>query len=269
MIRPASFDRFILPDAVVRVEFVQLTSCRCSSCRNSVQFPAEAAHKLHRHAVGRTNPTHTVSVDQNDTGTVGLPDNMDMDTSALPTLGTLTWVPALDRPDLLAPCTAAALEEWAARDSRVAGGVAVTEIDPSLADTAALTSTYNLPLDSSANCVLVAGKRSGEEKIAAAVVLATTRADVNYRIKTLLDVRKASFLPTDRAVAESGMEFGGITPIGLPGWRVLVDAAVVVPGALALMGSGVRRSKILMAGTLLADAPNVEVIEGLGIPLSG
>jgi prolyl-tRNA editing enzyme YbaK/EbsC (Cys-tRNA(Pro) deacylase) len=85
-------------------------------------------------------------------------------------------------------------------------------------------------------------------------------------VRKLLDVRKASFLSMDRAVAESGMEYGGITPIGLPAsWRVLVDAAVLsVPAAM--IGSGVRRSKIILPGSALGDLPGAEVVEGLGRP---
>lgn len=179
-------------------------------------------------------------------------------------LGTLPWTPALGRPDLLAPMTTTALTTWAQVEPDVAG-VGVAAIDPDLADTAALTAAYDLPLDASANCVLVAGRRAGEERIAAVVVLATTRADVNATVKRLLDVRKASFLPTERAVAESSMEFGGITPIGLPeGWRLLVDSRVAAAGQV-VVGSGVRRSKLTLPGSLLARMPGVEVVEGLGL----
>ena len=133
------------------------------------------------------------------------------------TLGTLTWTRALDHPDLLAPSTLATITAWADEDPAVADAVLVTEIDPDLADTATLTESFALPPAASANCVLVAGRREGEERVAACVVRATTRADVNNAVKRLLDVRKASFLPMDRAVEESGMEYGGITPLGLPG----------------------------------------------------
>ncbi|MDC7121385.1 hypothetical protein OMK64_07535 [Cellulomonas fimi] len=191
-------------------------------------------------------------------------------TAGLTTLGSLTWVRALDRPDLLADPVRAAVEAWAAADDRVADAVVVTEIDPDLADTAALTAAYDLPPAASANCVLVAGRREGEERVAAAVVRATTRADVNNAVKRLLDVRKASFLPTDRAVAESGMEYGGITPLGLPaGYRVLVDARVAADdpaaGPVVVIGSGLRRSKVALPGTLLASAPGVEVVDGLAL----
>jgi prolyl-tRNA editing enzyme YbaK/EbsC (Cys-tRNA(Pro) deacylase) len=192
------------------------------------------------------------------------PDNP----TALPTLGDLDWVPAMSHPDLLAPPVADTLALWTEHEPLVAQQVAVVEIDPALADTATLNAAHDLPASASANCVLVAGRRGGDERIAAAVVRATTRADVNSRVRSLLDVRKASFLPMDRAVAESGMEYGGITPIGLPeGWRVLLDARVATDGEPALIGSGVRRSKLLLPGTLLAQLPGVELIEGLGLPV--
>jgi prolyl-tRNA editing enzyme YbaK/EbsC (Cys-tRNA(Pro) deacylase) len=178
----------------------------------------------------------------------------------VPTLGSLECVPALERPDLLADPVAAALRDW----SRAAE-VAATEIDPDLADTAALTSAYGLPLSASANCVVVSGRRGGEERVAACVVRADTRADVNNLVKRTLDVRKASFLPMERAVEETGMEYGGITPVGLPaGWRLLVDATVL-DVEVAVIGSGLRRSKLLLAGRDLAELPGVEVVEGLGV----
>jgi prolyl-tRNA editing enzyme YbaK/EbsC (Cys-tRNA(Pro) deacylase) len=177
----------------------------------------------------------------------------------LPRVGSLESLPALDHPELLGAPVARALAEWP-----YAGEVAVVEIDPGLADTAAMTEAYDVPLTASANCVVVAGRRDGEERVAACVVRADTRADVNNLAKRALDVRKASFLSMDRAVEESGMEYGGITPVGLPPqWRVLVDAACL-DIEVALLGSGVRRSKLLIPGHRLADLPGAEVIEGLG-----
>ncbi len=163
----------------------------------------------------------------------------------------------------MAPGTQVALEDWAAIEPSIAGLIAVAAIDPALADTAALTAGHGLPVTVSVNCVLVAGKRDGIERVAAAVIRADTRADVNTVIKRALDVRKASFMPLDRAVSGSGMEFGGITPIGLPlGWRVLLDTGVAERG-LAIIGSGIRGSKLLLPGELLARYPGAEVIAGL------
>ncbi|MGO9581353.1 MAG: YbaK/EbsC family protein [Acidimicrobiales bacterium] len=175
-------------------------------------------------------------------------------------LGALSSVPASERPDLLAEPTRKALAE-----ARLLEDVGVVEIDPALSDTAATQQEYGLEPDSLANCVVVGGKREGTERLAACVVLATTRADINRVVKRLLDVRKASFLPMDRAVELTGMEYGGITPIGLPsGWPLLVDR-LVVETRVVLIGSGVRRSKILLPGPLLARLPGAEVIDGLGV----
>jgi len=181
---------------------------------------------------------------------------------SLPSIASLASLPAVDHPELVAEPTARALREWAE-----AASVAVVEIDPDLADTAALTEAYDLPLGASGNCVVVGGSRAGEERIAACVVPADTRADVNSLVKRLLDVRKASFLPMERAVEESGMEYGGITPVGLPSpWRVLVDARLL-EAATVVLGSGLRRSKLLVPGAALASLPGAEIIEDLGRPV--
>jgi prolyl-tRNA editing enzyme YbaK/EbsC (Cys-tRNA(Pro) deacylase) len=178
----------------------------------------------------------------------------------------LDWGPALHRPDLLSPATLAALTQWAETRPEVADLVHVTEIDPDLADTASLNTAFDLDPHDSVNCVLVAGRRAGTEKVAAVAVRATTRVDVNRRVKQLIDVNKASFLPMDRAVAGSSMEHGGITPVGLPAdYRVLIDATVDTDDPV-IIGSGLRRSKLRLPGSLLASLPGAEVATGLGMP---
>ena len=117
----------------------------------------------------------------------------------------------------------------------------MAEIDPALADTAEFCAAYGSPMDGSANCVVVAGRRGEDTRYAACLVLASTRADVNGLVRRRLNARKASFAPMDDAVALSGMEYGGITPIGLPeDWPVLVDAGVVAATSAVVIGSGVR-----------------------------
>ncbi len=177
-------------------------------------------------------------------------------------IGRLTAVPALDRPDLLAAPVAAAL---AALDGKIAvSDIGVAEIDPAMADTAAFCEEYGVAPGESANCVVVAGRRDGQTRMAACMVLATTRADVNGLVKRELDVRKASFAPMDQAVELTGMEYGGITPIGLPAdWPVYVDAAVAATGRVVI-GSGVRRSKLTLPGAALASLPGAVVLASLG-----
>jgi prolyl-tRNA editing enzyme YbaK/EbsC (Cys-tRNA(Pro) deacylase) len=177
-------------------------------------------------------------------------------------IGELDAVPALGRPDLLAPAVTSAL--CALDGSLPADAVGVAEIDPALADTAAFCERYGVAPAESANCVVVTGRREGEPRFAACVVLATTRADVNGLARRQLDVRKASFAGTDTAVELTGMEYGGITPVGLPArWPVLVDAAVAAC-PLVVVGSGVRRSKLVLPGELLGRLPGALVLDGLG-----
>lgn len=178
------------------------------------------------------------------------------------TIGSQLAVPALDRPDLLAAPVAAALAKLIGTLSVAEIGVA--EIDPALADTAAFCEQYGVAPAASANCVVVAGRRDGQTRMAACMILATTRADVNGLVKRELDVRKASFAAMDTAVELTGMEYGGITPIGLPAdWPVYVDEAVARSGRVVI-GSGVRRSKLTLPGATLASLPGAVVLNGLG-----
>jgi prolyl-tRNA editing enzyme YbaK/EbsC (Cys-tRNA(Pro) deacylase) len=172
--------------------------------------------------------------------------------------------PALHRPDLLAVPVAEALRNWPGDPDKILVG----EIDPDLADTAAFCERYGVPPEESANCVVVHGRRAGEVRAAACVVLATTRADVNNLVRRRLDVRKASFARMEEAVAATGMEYGGITPIGLPpGWPVLVDS-VVATADRVVVGSGLRRSKIWLPGNALTQLPGAEVVDGIGQPMT-
>ncbi|WP_055491421.1 YbaK/EbsC family protein [Streptomyces sp. TP-A0356] len=165
--------------------------------------------------------------------------------------------------ELIGP-VADAVRRWSG--SVPADRIVYVDTEPEWADTAVFLEHYGKELlDRSANCVVVAGKRGGETTLAACVVLSGTRVDVNGVVRRHLGARKASFAPMEVATGETGMEYGGITPIGLPGaWPVLVDSAVVdLP--YALVGSGRRRGKLLVPGTAFAELANAVVVEGLGV----
>jgi prolyl-tRNA editing enzyme YbaK/EbsC (Cys-tRNA(Pro) deacylase) len=115
-------------------------------------------------------------------------------------------------------------------------------------------------LDISANCVVVEARRADRVWYAACVVLATTRADINGIVRKHLGARKISFASMDIAVTLSGMEYGGITPVGLPNdWPILVDVNVI-DRERVIVGSGIRGSKLLLAPEVLASPPNAEVL---------
>ncbi|MFD3655031.1 YbaK/EbsC family protein [Streptomyces sp. NPDC058620] len=172
--------------------------------------------------------------------------------------------PAVDRIDLLTPPVARAVSAgW--------GGVPADQIvyvdtDPAIADTAAFVEHHGAELlDRSANCVVVAGKRGGEVTLAACVVLSRSRIDMNGALRKHLGARRVSFAPVDTALAETGMEYGGVTPVGLPdAWPVLIDPAVAGE-EFVLIGSGRRRGKLIVPGKALAMLPNAVLVEGLGV----
>jgi len=177
-------------------------------------------------------------------------------TTGMTSVGTLTWTSAVE--PLVALPVAVALAGWPERNL-----VRAAPIDPAVADTAEFCARYDVPLEQSANCVVIAGRRAGQTSYASCIVLATTRADVNGVVRRLLGARKASFAPMDEAVELTGMEYGGITPIGLPaGWPVLIDPAVLEHQSVVI-GSGLRRSKLLLPPKLLTELPGADVVEGL------
>ena len=176
------------------------------------------------------------------------------------TLGLLHAEPVADHPDLVPPVVREALSALGWLDE-----VAVVEIDPAVSDTAATEAAFELDPLTLANCVVVGGSRAGEERIAACVALSSTRVDVNRTVRKRLDVRSASFLPMERAVAETGMEYGGITPVGLPAsWALFVDSRVVEQ-PVVITGSGIRASKLLLPGRLLGELPGAEIVEDLAL----
>jgi prolyl-tRNA editing enzyme YbaK/EbsC (Cys-tRNA(Pro) deacylase) len=165
-------------------------------------------------------------------------------------LGRLTFVPAATAPELVAEPVRPLLRD----------GLWVSEIDPELADTAAFCEHYDIGLDASANCVVVEARRAERTWFAACLVLASTRADINGIVRKHLGARKISFAPMDTAVSLTGMEYGGITPVGLPAdWPILIDKNVVAADHV-IIGAGIRGAKLLAAPDALTSLPNAEVL---------
>lgn len=169
--------------------------------------------------------------------------------------GTLTFTRVIERLDLVAPATARMLRQIDASETYVC------EIDASLADTAAFCEAYDIGLDQGANCVIVEAKRADKVWYAACVVLSSDKIDINGAVRRQLGAKKVSFAPMDIATKLTVMEYGGITPVGLPAeWSILIDSAVVRAGMLVI-GSGVRASKLLTSGELLAALPEALVVD--------
>ncbi len=169
--------------------------------------------------------------------------------------GKLDFVPVKEKPDLAAEPTMKAIVTLDLKD------IWIAEIDPSLSDTAAFCEQYDVSMDSSVNCVIVEGKRGENKTYAAVLIGGSRRADINGVVRKAMDAKKISFAPKELAVEMSGMEFGAINPIGLPAdWMIFVDTEVSKLD-LGIIGSGIRKSKLLVSGQLLASLPNAQVLE--------
>lgn len=161
----------------------------------------------------------------------------------------------MSAPELLHPAVRSALAGLGAEFE-------VMECDPALADTAAFVAAYGVPLERSANTIVVASK-GAEPTFVACVVLATTALDVNNVVRREMGVRKASFAAADPVRDLTGMEIGGVTPFGLPSSvPVLVDSRVMEPDWIVL-GGGNRSSKLRLAPATLERLRTVLVVDDL------
>jgi prolyl-tRNA editing enzyme YbaK/EbsC (Cys-tRNA(Pro) deacylase) len=154
----------------------------------------------------------------------------------------------------------------------VASGIAeagidatVVRCDPALADTAQFCEAYGFAPDDSANAIMVVGKGKDPAPLAVCLVLATMRLDVNGSVRRLLGTKKASFAPQELACEVTGMEYGGITVIGLPAdLPVWIDETVTQRQQI-IIGGGNRSTKVLLSPSQLLKVSSVEVVPGLAM----
>jgi len=140
--------------------------------------------------------------------------------------------------------------------------------DPALADTAQFCEAYGVPLDRSANTILVASRKP-EGTMVACVVLATTRLDVNDVVRRKMGARKASFANAEQTRDVTGMEIGGVTIFGLPtSLPVWVDSRILECDWI-IIGAGSRSAKIKLDPRQLGGLDGFEVVEGLAREPSG
>lgn len=140
--------------------------------------------------------------------------------------------------------------------------------DPELADTAAFCEAYGVPLQRSANAILVASRKP-EGHNAVCVVLAHTRLDVNGVVRRRLGVRKVSFATAELTKELTGQEIGGVTIFGLPnGLPVWLDSRVMALDWV-IVGAGSRTAKIRLDPRQLAGVAGFEVVDGLALNAQG
>ena len=99
------------------------------------------------------------------------------------------------------------------------------------------------------------------------MVLTTCRLDVNKVVRNRLGARKVSFAGPEETRAITGMEIGGVTPIGLPsGLPVWVDGRIAGLEYI-ILGGGNRASKLKIPPALLLALPGVNLVDDLAQPM--
>ncbi len=145
----------------------------------------------------------------------------------------------------------------------------VAEIDPAFMGGKELCEEYGINPNEGANCVIVEAMRNDSSNFAAVIVPVGYRADLNGFVKKHLGAKRVSLAPLEIVLKESGMEYGSITPFGLPPvWKILVDSRLMDKESI-VVGGGKQKSKLLLPTRILASLPNVESIQDLSKPLSG
>lgn len=138
-------------------------------------------------------------------------------------------------------------------------------IDPAFADTAAFCERYGIPLENSANTIVVASKKEPRQ-YAACVVKATTRLDVNHAVRRLMGVSRLSFASAEETRALTGMLIGGVTLFALPpDLPVYVDEALMALDWL-ILGGGSRGLKVRTTPEVFRRVANVSIVPGLAAP---
>ena len=141
--------------------------------------------------------------------------------------------------------------------------IQTAEIDPAFADGANMHEQYGVAYEEELNCLVVEGSRNDTKKYAALVVPYGKRANMNAKVRNTLDAKKVSFADLNYVTAETGMEYGSITPLGLPeDWLVLIDAEVMKQENV-IVGGGLAKSKLRLPSALFNEMSNVRIIEGL------
>lgn len=175
---------------------------------------------------------------------------------------TLQFEPAINRPDLLPNSVNESLKDWDGSTPII--DIWVTPINPDFAGSAEFGEQYGVDPKKGANCVIIEAVRGEKRTLAACLIPVSCKADLNKTARKTLDARRVSFAPLEEVLEKTGMEYGGVTPIGLPSdFKILIDSRITAMDRL-IVGGGYRKSKISVPGKALAELPNAVVVENLG-----
>lgn len=173
----------------------------------------------------------------------------------------LEFKPVVERPDLVPSTVLEVVTSWSVPQEKT--DFLVAEIDPEFAGGIELCNKYNLNPMHGANCLVVMGSRAGNNTFASCLVPVGYRYDMSGVIRKAMNARQVSVAPLDFVLSESKMEYGSITPIGLPkDWLLFIDP-LVLKSERIIIGGGLKRSKLSIPSSTLLSLPNAVQLDGV------
>lgn len=175
--------------------------------------------------------------------------------------GLLTFNPVLENANLVPSTVYNAIQNgtWSCNKK----DFLVAEIDPQYAGGKELCDKYQIDVSKGANCLIVNGIRGKNKTFAACLVPVGYKYDMSGVVRKTINARQVSVAPLDFVLAETQMEYGSITPIGLPNeWLLFIDPAVLKHDYI-IVGGGLVKSKLCIPSSALLDISNANILEGL------
>lgn len=172
----------------------------------------------------------------------------------------LTFQSVLNHPELVSPSIFSLAQKMNNSE------IMVAEIDPAYMGGKELCEHYGVNPNEGANCVIVEAVYADHTNKVAVIVPVGYRADLNGLVRKHLGAKKISLANLETVLAETGMEYGSITPFGLPeSYKILVDSRFMEKEKI-VVGGGKQISKLLLP-TSVFQMIGAEIIENLSNPL--
>ncbi len=180
-------------------------------------------------------------------------------------IGKLEFNPVINNKELVAKSVCESIEKWNGKVPK--DSFCVATIDPQYAGGVELCNYYDIPIEIGANCLIVEAKRSQQVWYAACLVPVGYRYNMTSVVRKALNARTVSVAPLDFVIEKTGMEYGSITPIGLPEeWKIFVDP-LVMKNERIIIGGGLVDSKLSILSTAFLEMPNVVILDGVAKPI--
>ncbi|MFA5602803.1 MAG: YbaK/EbsC family protein [Bacilli bacterium] len=170
----------------------------------------------------------------------------------------LDFKPVIDNKDLVSSSVLEAILDLNNKED-----ILVAEIDQNYAGGLELCERYKVDPKYGANCLIVEAKRSDAKTYAALLVPVGYKYNMSTVVRKQLNARMVSVAPLNFVLENTKMEYGSITPIGIPtDWLIFIDPLVLKQDKI-IIGSGLKKSKLMIPSFILLKLPNAIILEGL------